>query len=444
MYQFHCAIKQITPMLHFQHGQSGAILRATEIKPKLDRFLLRALSFHGIQKEDIPLSWMIRSPDQEKQNVESLQYKLRVFAPDEIPAISNTACSAINNIKHPSRPIPDLYFGNQVTRETNAEEYARKVQARYKETVLYEKAISLRFVSFASGTVKIKGKKYTLCELIQDLLPLFFDTHAFGTRQTKGFGCFQVEDSGIWETSLLTMNDLYPVYYAVTYRSNRKDIGVDALEKIWALYGCMRSGFNLNARERNEDQKKKGRLEGFAFQYARDQMAVLHDKHFIRKKVLHLSPDLPDDESQYRLVRAMLGLTSEMLYAFDDKGGQINKTVQITDKKRENPVARFASPVRFHVLRKGNMAQILLLPENLPEGENGMFRRTFHIGVKGLEPTRPIQTPSSDEFSLIDFLDSFRDYFNQKSNFAHLTHWKLKALFFSELTMQRLSSTEKP
>jgi len=32
---------QQTPLLHFQHQQAGATLRATEVKPKLDKFLIR-------------------------------------------------------------------------------------------------------------------------------------------------------------------------------------------------------------------------------------------------------------------------------------------------------------------------------------------------------------------------------------------------------------------
>ncbi len=33
-------LKQHTPIIHFQPEQSGATLRATELKPKLDRFLI--------------------------------------------------------------------------------------------------------------------------------------------------------------------------------------------------------------------------------------------------------------------------------------------------------------------------------------------------------------------------------------------------------------------
>ncbi len=34
-------LKQHTPIIHFQHLQGGATLRSTEVKSKLDRFLIK-------------------------------------------------------------------------------------------------------------------------------------------------------------------------------------------------------------------------------------------------------------------------------------------------------------------------------------------------------------------------------------------------------------------
>ena len=41
-------LKQWTPLIHFQSGQSGATLRTTEVKPKLDRFLCTYPSYFRI------------------------------------------------------------------------------------------------------------------------------------------------------------------------------------------------------------------------------------------------------------------------------------------------------------------------------------------------------------------------------------------------------------
>ena len=39
MYKLEFTLKQHTPIIHFQHDQDGATLRASEVKPKLDRFI---------------------------------------------------------------------------------------------------------------------------------------------------------------------------------------------------------------------------------------------------------------------------------------------------------------------------------------------------------------------------------------------------------------------
>ena len=56
-----------TPLIHFQHSEPGATLRATEAKPKLDRFLKRKA------KNEIKKSWLIGES-------EALNYKMRIVS----------------------------------------------------------------------------------------------------------------------------------------------------------------------------------------------------------------------------------------------------------------------------------------------------------------------------------------------------------------------------
>ena len=44
MYKIVFTLKQHTPLIHFQHDQAGATLRATEVKPKLDRFITEKIT----------------------------------------------------------------------------------------------------------------------------------------------------------------------------------------------------------------------------------------------------------------------------------------------------------------------------------------------------------------------------------------------------------------
>ena len=50
MNQLTAILKQHTPMIHFQHNESGATLRASEVKPLLDKFILTKLGNGDIRE----------------------------------------------------------------------------------------------------------------------------------------------------------------------------------------------------------------------------------------------------------------------------------------------------------------------------------------------------------------------------------------------------------
>lgn len=470
-FQYRCELKQITPLIHFQHEQEGATLRATEVKPKLDRFLLQALNLLKVERKRVPRTWVLLSPDQHDaqagENI-AFNYKLRFWADANSIVKSDMGETEIYNAKIPidngeNRRVPKqkiakLYFGNMASgkprfqtaldrqrRIAELQAYENEVLGKYKETVFYTKPILIEVVSLAQGELELPvsngaARTFSLLSLIRELLPLFFDIYAFGTRQTKGFGCFQVNDSKKTDASLLTLCDFFPVHYLLSYQSEaakvRDDIGRanDALDKIWGIYGSMRSGFNLNKQE-------SGRIRGFALQYANHTMGVLNDKQFVRKYMVNLSPLLPDNPAHYRLVRAMLGLTSDFKYAKGDGGTPLGKNIFVEDALKnsdsDRSVMRFASPIRFHVRFQNSQMQIYMLP--IVESVKRMENKTFLIQVKGRDNTRKaIQTPSHAEFNIIDFLDSFIAYFNNKSNFSHLKHKDLVVLTDPNLTIQRI------
>ncbi len=82
-------LEQQTPMIHFQSDEYGATLRASEVKPKLDRFLLTQLGGEEKVRKDHP-DWFISDKHP------ALNYKLRFKAQGE-----------------PQLAFPHkLYFGN--------------------------------------------------------------------------------------------------------------------------------------------------------------------------------------------------------------------------------------------------------------------------------------------------------------------------------------------
>ena len=75
-----CKIAQETPMIHFQHEEIGACIRASELKPKLDRFIIN----NKKEKEEIPSEWCLKksTKDEEENNQMStaLDYKVKIRA----------------------------------------------------------------------------------------------------------------------------------------------------------------------------------------------------------------------------------------------------------------------------------------------------------------------------------------------------------------------------
>jgi len=132
-------LKQHTPIIHFQSEQSGATLRATELKPKFDRFLLDII-------EDIPCM-------ENTNGSKSLDYKVKI---DQDISRSND----INSRE-------SLFFGNMGDGEDK----------KYKKN---PNKFEIEFFSYNS----------VVLEAISNYFEAFLANTNFGTRQSKGYGGF--------------------------------------------------------------------------------------------------------------------------------------------------------------------------------------------------------------------------------------------------------------
>jgi hypothetical protein len=177
MYKLNFNIKQHTPLIHFQPDQQGATLRASEVKPKLDRYILEILG--GIPKirTDHP-DWFVSNEH------EALDYKIGITS-------SGPGCfkSYIENPKRKdengefkgkinkdgdkvteTHPYP-LFFGNMGL-DYNRDEI--------KKLIIYNDPIHIQIKTFSAS----------LKNAINNHLGDFFNSYNFGSRQGKGFGSF--------------------------------------------------------------------------------------------------------------------------------------------------------------------------------------------------------------------------------------------------------------
>ena len=252
-------LKQETPMIHFQSMDNGAIIRATEFKPKLDKFLVKKIGDDWEGKKD----WIMKQTDEDTDKPKALNYKVKIF-PDE----------------------------NCSVKKSNT-----KIIVKSKETVLYVNGyIHVEIMSFVSG----------LLDYIEENIQEFLIVTNFGTRQSKGFGSFSIVKKGKNPVEILNEKG-YEFIYA--YISNKKLSQVLDIAEI--IYSIMKGGINRNSYIKGYIQR----------QYLDDigKNNVGSDKAFIKSKIM---PDDKESKnnvnySEYKYDRELLGVADS--FSFRDK-----------------------------------------------------------------------------------------------------------------------------
>lgn len=312
-------LKQHTPMLHFQHGQKGATLRASDVKPRFDRWLVREIwndDFDACKK------YLVGYYDKEESALRSrfssegyraLNYKMRIVPVGE---------PSIINIKQGDNQTP-MYFG-------------------YDDNL---KAVSYDEVGL---TLVLTGPDLEVSKLGEEIkshIGLFFMTHNFGTRATKGYGSFTVKDDSPEPTRLKYTFD--------------GGSWLELMEDIDIFYKTMRGGINWGLY-----------FKSLMFAYAKSK-GKRWDKKTIKENLLnptvinrqkndHDNPDIltyregADDRFDFR---DALGLSTDEKW--DYYGVKISK--------KNDSIPRFASPILFKPVRTAGGWTIYIVWTELPQ-----------------------------------------------------------------------------
>jgi hypothetical protein len=193
-------LKQHTPIIHFQSDQSGATLRATELKPKLDRFLIQ-------YAKNVPF---LKNANGHK----SIDYKVKI----------EQNISSLQNIdsKNP------LFFGNMGDGDD-------------KKFKFNSNSFKIIFFTFNKEIKKF----------IEENFESFLANTNFGTRQSKGFGSFYVN-------KLFDKNLLKHKVYNFESSSDKYQ------EDIKMFYSFLRAGINSKNKDRETIFYAKAIIFAFA------------------------------------------------------------------------------------------------------------------------------------------------------------------------------------
>lgn len=360
----HLTIYQHTSLIHFQanRGNVGATLRATELKPKLDKYLLN--KFPGVV-----------DPYVMKKQSTALDYKVRI-APAQPAEVSDI----------PNRD--PLFFGNMGD------------DHEYKVFIDHDREIKVTFICKDTN-------KAPLLDIIKKNFYKFLEETNFGTRQSKGFGSFyKTPDKKYCLSGDKLSQRLGKKVYEFESKDWEADIGV--------LYSMLRSG--LNIRNRN------GTLfyaKSFLFLYLKHQKKLQWDKKTIKQRFFgrelgnqqhqHRNDDIVSFESDDKyLFRDMLGLSTEQSWRVPYRS-----TIKKEDAGRDS-IERFKSPIFFKPIKiEPGKHKIFFWADDI---EDDMYDHEFTI--RNRQNTFSLSTPPKSVFNLEEYLDWV---FNHKNNLLRMS-----------------------
>ncbi|WP_251862250.1 hypothetical protein [Clostridium sp. Marseille-Q2269] len=328
MAKFKIELKQHTPLIHFQSEQPGAILRATEVKPKLDKFLIEYVfnnKFDEYKQYLIGYKADKKDKIEEFNGKEAFDYKLRIYVkyPDKIRKI---------NIKG---AMKKLYF-------------AGGMNGGKENGIFTNEDIILEFFTFHEK----------LIDGIKENIEKFFCFNNFGTRQNKGFGSFYIKND--LENQFINGEKWFQNKIKINYKKkykNENDLWQEMFNKIDDLYRRIRSEEKSGTPYIKEFFRSKG---------------IKWEKDTIRNKFVYGKKE--SVENIY-LIKDLLGLSVDERW--EEKSGKKFNVKKECIGKKEDKIERMKSPIFFKPLKdKNGDFEIYIKANDIPKE---FFNKTFKI-----------------------------------------------------------------
>lgn len=361
MYSFQLEYTLIphSPLIHFQYDSVGAALRATEVKPKLDRYLIS--HYNGT----IPDQW------RNDQSKDALNYQLRIIS------LEHNA-----SIELGRKTNYEIFYGNMG-------DGAEKKGIKNKQKLVV--------------TCFIRELRDYIDRVIGD----FFIVTNFGTMQSKGFGSFTVDGKNknqehicdVLKREYTRLNHCYVFDRGAKYNDPLQD---ETFKRIKTVYSLMKSGLNYTRDGRYPTRYQRSIL----FNYVRSMTIhgtpanMGNEKAWMKQNgispALNRSGSYVATHDHYsRYVRALLGIGETIKYQDAPSG-----FVDVTIKEVSGSVERLNSPILFKVIDR---TVYYVATEINPE----IYGKTFRFSSSMGNGTRPV--PTIPELP-VNFLEEFLHY----------------------------------
>lgn len=348
-YKLTFKLKQHTPIIHFQHDQHGATLRASELKPKLDKFLIKnffggILNFDaykefligdtkGIEKElkKIDADSNIGNKESEKTEFLNKQklafdYKVKIIADHSVREIV--------------RENP-LFLGNMGKGNSNKYKYTDQTN------------ISLEIIIF----------KEQLTEKInKNLINEFFATNNFGNRNGKGNGSIYIDERD--KLNYLEITSILPkgTFYMEVPTKDVKKL-YDVINYYWK---GLKSGINYTKDNcKDSSRYKKSYLYKY---YDAQKPSSKWGKKYIKEhffSVSYKNKNRAKNTDEF-FERALLGLPDKFSFMRTNTNqckpaSDIKIETKIDISAENSDIERIKSPITFKPILKDNIFLVFIL-----------------------------------------------------------------------------------
>lgn len=361
-------LKQHTPLIHFQHDQYGATLRASEVKPKLDRFILTELGNgdydSGIEIAKERKGWLIG-----KGEHPALNYKMKIEAANldaEIKLVEKPPKTKVDKKTGEDKTIFSLEDFPMLLSNMGGKE--NKTELVNFSFSFQEIELTITFLS-----LKKKGEMEEIdnefYDKVKNDIKYFFANNNFGQRSTKGFGSFTVvkinDEIVKWEHNDVYENDIKLMRYDV------EDINKDSIKNVFEVidfyWKSLKSGINCTKRlitkSGDVERKNSGRyIKAFLWTYLNKKNKTwekrkIKNELFLECRRAKTDPDIKDNNNNAFFARAHLGCPiNGLTYRIPqskmvEKGGKLREYVKTVDVKishnNETQIERISSPIIF-------------------------------------------------------------------------------------------------
>ena len=342
MHKLEIKLKQHTPLIHFQHDQEGATLRASEVKPKLDKFIVERDFENDFDKCKQYLIGYATDPNTLKSLKEkfdkgyrALNYKIRIESKMIKDSIKLQSEMRINGGQR-------KYYSYWRRLENGKTEDFPLMLSNMggKE----DEGKLMNFAFYEDITMTITTSEVELYDSIAYYIDLFFAFNNFGQRSSKGFGSFSVVKVN-GEVKAFPHEEFESDPY-MEYRFS-DEICLDSFYKLFQTvdfyWKCLKSGVNYTRKGQFKDRYIKAYLWTYLNEDIKEKQTW--EKRTI-KEFFHLTTgnEKPENPHPASFARAMLGCPDK--FEYKEKGETIS-IKHAEDPKSDDFIARIPSPIIF-------------------------------------------------------------------------------------------------